>query len=67
MRADLLPALKRALDSSDDELAAMRARLAGVKQRYLEDSLRELAQAIALVGSPRPVDAMVADGSPEMS
>jgi hypothetical protein len=50
---DLLPALRRALDSNDDELAAMRARLAGVKQRYLEDSLRELEEAIALVGSPR--------------
>lgn len=50
---DLLPALRRALDSNDDELAAMRVRLAGVKQRYLEDSLRELEAAIALVGSPR--------------
>jgi hypothetical protein len=50
---DLLPALRRALDSNDDELAAMRAGLAGVKQRYLEDSLRELEEAIALVGNPR--------------
>jgi len=51
---DLLPALRHALDSNDDELAAMRARLAGVKQRYLEDSLRELQEAVTLVGSPRP-------------
>jgi len=50
---DLLPALRRALDSNDHELAAMRARLATVKQRYLDDSLRELEEAIELVSTPR--------------
>ena len=50
---DLLSALRRALDIDDDELAAMRARLAIVKQRYLEDSLRELGDAIAVVGAGR--------------
>jgi glycosyltransferase involved in cell wall biosynthesis len=50
---DLLSALRCALDIDDDELAAMRARLATVKQRYLEDSLRELGEAIAVVGAAR--------------
>jgi hypothetical protein len=51
---DLLGALKRALDSGDEELAAMRARLAAVKERCLEDSLRELELAIAVVDGGRP-------------
>jgi len=43
--------LRRALDSNDDELAGMRARLATAKERYLKNSLRELEQAIAMVGT----------------
>jgi hypothetical protein len=46
---DLLPALKRALDCDEGELSAMRARLATLKERYLENSLRELDEAIAVV------------------
>jgi hypothetical protein len=46
---ELLPALRRALDCDAEELATMRATLAGVKQRCLDDSLRELAAAIAAV------------------
>jgi hypothetical protein len=46
---DLLPAMRRALDSDEDELAAMRDRLAAVKERYLADSLRELETAIDVV------------------
>jgi hypothetical protein len=49
--ADLLPALRRALDTNDDDLAAMRVRLATVKERYLENSLRELAAAIAVASA----------------
>jgi hypothetical protein len=48
---DLLPALRRALDCNDGELADMRARLATVKERYLRNSLRELEHAIAMVGN----------------
>jgi hypothetical protein len=50
---DLLPALRSALDIDDDELAAMRGRLATVKQHHLEHSLRELETAIAAVGGER--------------
>jgi glycosyltransferase involved in cell wall biosynthesis len=50
---DLLPALRRALDCNHDELSAMRVRLATLKERYLEDSLRELDEAIAMVGAGR--------------
>jgi hypothetical protein len=57
---DLLPALRRALDSSDDELAAMRARLATVRQRCLENSLRELEEAIAVVAIDRRAESRVA-------
>ncbi len=49
--ADLLPALRRALDCNDEEFAAMRVRLAAVKQRCLRDSLRGLEGAIAAVAS----------------
>jgi hypothetical protein len=48
---DLKSALRRALDMDDDELAAMRARLASVRERYLGDSLRELGEAIAAVNN----------------
>lgn len=48
---DLLPAMRRALDSSDEELAAMRLRLAAVKQRCLRDSLRGLEKSIEVVAS----------------
>ena len=48
---DLLPALRRALDCSDEELAATRGRLAVVRQRCLGDSLRGLERAIAAVES----------------
>jgi len=48
---DLKSALRRALDMVDGELAAMRARLATVKERCLEDSLRELGEAIAAVNN----------------
>jgi hypothetical protein len=47
--ADLKSAMRRALDVGDDELSAMRARLAAVKNRYLEDSMRDLGNAIAMV------------------
>ena len=57
---DLLSALRRALDSNDDELAAMRARLATVKERYLENSLRELGEAIAAVGTDQRAQSRVA-------
>lgn len=56
---DLKSALRQALDIDDDALAAMRARLALVKQRHLDTSLRELREAIAAVGSafrPAPRD-----------
>jgi hypothetical protein len=49
--SDLLSALRRALDMHDTELAATRARLAIVKKRYLEDSMRELGEAIAAVST----------------
>jgi hypothetical protein len=50
---DLLPAIRRALDASDEQLAASRARLEAIKQGYLKDSLRQLEQAIASAsGSP---------------
>jgi glycosyltransferase involved in cell wall biosynthesis len=48
---DLLPAMRRALDIDDDELAAMRTRLASVRQRCLDDSLRELGEAIQSVSN----------------
>ncbi len=65
---DLLPALRQALDASDDELAATRARLAAVRERCLRDSLRSLEQAIAVVGATsRQTHSMVAGGLPEMS
>lgn len=48
---DLLPALRRALDMDTGELEEMRARLALVKRRCLEDSRRELEAAIAAVSS----------------
>jgi hypothetical protein len=57
---DLLSALRRALDSNDDELAAIRARLATVKQRCLENSLRELEEAIAVVGTDQRAKSRVA-------
>jgi glycosyltransferase involved in cell wall biosynthesis len=44
---DLLPAIRRALDTSEEQLAAIRAKLEAIKQRYLKDSLRQLEQAIA--------------------
>lgn len=47
--ADLLPAMRRALDMGDGELDAMRGRLAAVKERCLRDSLRNLEEAIAAV------------------
>ena len=56
---DLKSALRRALDIDDDELAAMRARLGLVRERHLGNSLRELGEAIAVVGSafrPAPRD-----------
>jgi hypothetical protein len=46
---DLLSAMRRALDTSDEDLAALRAQLEGVKQRYLNDSLRSLGEAIDAV------------------
>jgi len=49
--SDRLSALRRALDMDHTELAAMRARLAIVKERYLEDSKRELGEAIAAVST----------------
>jgi len=51
--ADLKSAMRRALDMNDGELAAMRARLAIVKERYLADSLRAVEEAIAVVGATR--------------
>jgi hypothetical protein len=48
---DLLSALRRALDMSDEELAAMRDRLSSVKLRLLGNSRRELEAAIAAVSS----------------
>jgi hypothetical protein len=63
---DLKSALRHALDIDDDELAAMRARLALVRQRHLDNSLRELREAIAVVGSafrPAPFDEAHAVGS----
>ena len=46
---DLKSAMRRALDIDEGELATMRSRLATVRERYLEDSLRELDEAIAAV------------------
>jgi len=48
---DLLSALRRALEMSDHDLAAMRGRLAAVKQRLLGNSLRELETAIKAVSA----------------
>jgi hypothetical protein len=65
---DLLPALRRALDSDDDELAAMRLRLATVKERSLKDSMRELEEAIAMVSAETAhAHSKVAGGMPVMS
>jgi hypothetical protein len=47
---DLLEAMRRALDTPDDRLAAMRVSLEGVKQRYLRDSQRDLQQALVDIG-----------------
>jgi len=48
---DLLSALRHALEMSDHDLAAMRGRLAAVKQRLLGNSLRELETAIKAVSA----------------
>lgn len=48
---DLKSAMRRALEMGDDELAAMRAHLANVKQRCLQDSLRDLRDAVAAVNN----------------
>ena len=56
---DLLPAMRRALDIEDVELATLRGRVALVRQRHLDNSLRELGEAIAVVGAasrPAPRD-----------
>jgi glycosyltransferase involved in cell wall biosynthesis len=47
---DLLPAIRRALDASEEALCAQRAKLEAVKQRWLRESLRHLDQAIATAG-----------------
>lgn len=44
---DLLAAMRRALDISDADLAALRSRLEGVRQRYLDDSRQQLRNSIA--------------------
>ncbi|HTU66715.1 MAG TPA: hypothetical protein VMF52_12240 [Steroidobacteraceae bacterium] len=49
---DLLPAMRHALDLDAGSLAALRARLAAVKERCLADSSRELETAIAAVSQP---------------
>jgi len=57
---DFKSALRHALDIDDEELAAMRARVALVRERHLANSLRELGKAIAVVGSafrPAPREA----------
>ncbi len=65
---DLLPALRRALDCDPAELAALRARVATVKQRCLRDSRRELEKALAAVGAETAHSpSMVAGGLPELS
>ena len=65
---DLLPALRRALDCDEAELAALRARVAAVKQRCLRDSRRELEKALAAVGAETAHSpSMVANGLPELS
>lgn len=47
---DLTSALRQSLDMNDAELAQRRARVAAVKQRFLEDSLASLANALAAAG-----------------
>jgi hypothetical protein len=44
--SDLLAALQKALNTGDEELAAVRGRLGEVKQRYLDESRRQLEEAI---------------------
>ncbi|MFL6550363.1 MAG: hypothetical protein ACJ8OJ_16840 [Povalibacter sp.] len=48
---DLLSAMRRALDISDAELAALRVRLQGTKDQYLRHSLDQLQQAITEVSA----------------
>jgi hypothetical protein len=48
-RDGVLPAMRRALDISDEELAVRRARLGTARQRYLDASRRDLEKAIASV------------------
>jgi hypothetical protein len=64
----VLPAIRRALDISDQDLAVRRERLASARQRYLRASMHDLEKAIAslrvdrgLQPSPpdlRPVEAL---------
>jgi hypothetical protein len=51
--ADLLAAMRHALDLDDTELAARRSRLEEVRQRCLNDSLRQLRENIATVSTAR--------------
>jgi glycosyltransferase involved in cell wall biosynthesis len=51
---DLLAAMRRALDISDGDLAALRSRIGTVKQRYLDDSLRQLRESIAIATFRKP-------------
>jgi hypothetical protein len=48
--SDLLGAMKRALDTGDEQLSAVRRRLGDAKQRFLADSRRQLEDAIVRLG-----------------
>ena len=50
--SNLLPAMRSALDVSDEELAALRARLQTVKERYLDESVQQLQRALAQISRP---------------
>ena len=60
---DLLAAMRRALDMDDAELAARRSRLEAVRQRCLDESLRQLRESITIASTvrdhaPAPLSAM---------
>ena len=48
---DLLDAMRRALEATDEEIAALRERLRATRERYLQDSERNLLLAIAQISA----------------
>jgi hypothetical protein len=48
---DLLGAMRKALEASDESLASLRAQLESTKERYLSDSLQQLERAVGQLSS----------------